>query len=139
MKYPIIKLVKASDQIQLYHLLYAMGFKYLDKPTVEDGIESSGLTQRDVDAYPYVCAIIGKKEISGYRNEQSQYKSLDSIGDFIQYILDNSSPPIEVLLNADYKAIVSRDGVKVGCQTFELDVIQKLYDAMLQIKKESGK
>jgi len=40
---------------------------------------------------------------------------------------------VSVVLNTDYTAIVSNDGIKVGCQTFSLDIIQKLVDAQKRL------
>lgn len=34
-----------------------------------------------------------------------------------------------VKLNRDYSAVISKDGVKVGCQHFPLEAIDSLYDA----------
>lgn len=40
---------------------------------------------------------------------------------------------IDVTLNASYTEEVTEDGVKVGCQTFPLDIIDKLVDARKQL------
>jgi hypothetical protein len=37
-------------------------------------------------------------------------------------------------LNSSHVAEVSKDGIRVGCQTFPLDVAQKLVDAVNKIK-----
>jgi hypothetical protein len=38
-------------------------------------------------------------------------------------------PNIEVVLNNSHTAIVSKDSVKVGCQTFTHEAIERLYNA----------
>ncbi len=142
MKSPIIKLTNRNEQIQLHRIMYAMGYTYNGESDIEIVVQNS-LTQMDVDAYPLVYLNIPKKIISAYsknHNIDGRCILFNTIGEFIQYALDNhDKKPIEVKLNSDYTATVSFDSVQVGCQTFELDVIQKLYDAMLQVKKESGK
>jgi hypothetical protein len=42
---------------------------------------------------------------------------------------------VEVPLNTEHKAVVSADGIKVGCQTFKLDVIDALVKARDEILK----
>jgi hypothetical protein len=44
------------------------------------------------------------------------------------------SPNIEVVLNDSYKAIVSKDSVKVGCQTFSHEKIKELHEAVQSFK-----
>jgi hypothetical protein len=42
---------------------------------------------------------------------------------------------VEVKLNSEYTAVVSPDGVKVGCQMFELDKVQELANAIKKVKE----
>ena len=44
-------------------------------------------------------------------------------------------PNIEVVLNDRHTAIVSKDSVKVGCQTFSYEVIERLYNASKEATK----
>ncbi len=138
MKNPIIRLNTSAEQIQLYRLLYAMGYKYDGKPTVEECLEDNELTDKMVGEWPYITANISRKEISGFRMAQSAYTSFESIGDFIKYIIDNQCPPpINVKLNSGYTAIVSSANVTVGCQTFSFDSITELYEAVVKMTKDS--
>ncbi len=138
MKNPIIRLNTSAEQIQLYRLLYAMGYKYDDKPTVEKCLEDNELTDKMVGEWPYITANISRKDISGFKGEQSGYTSFESIGNFIKYIIDNQCPPpIVVKLNTGYKAVVSSENVTVGCQTFSFDSIKELYGAVVKMTKDS--
>lgn len=44
--------------------------------------------------------------------------------------------PITVKLNDTYEAVVSKDGIRVGCQTFSHDVVNELKKAIEQINKQ---
>jgi hypothetical protein len=46
---------------------------------------------------------------------------------------EHSLREIEVKLNNEYIAVVSKDGVKVGCQTFGLEKIEELAKALKEI------
>ena len=58
-------------------------------------------------------------------------KRHDSWSDFFEKVF--AEKPTEVLLNNDYTAKVTKEGVKVGCQTFSHDAIIKLYEASQNI------
>ena len=45
------------------------------------------------------------------------------------------SKEINVKLNDKYDAVVSKDGIKVGCQTFSHDIVEKLKRAIEEINK----
>ena len=40
---------------------------------------------------------------------------------------------VKVVLNSSYTATISHDGIRVGCQTFSLDIIDKLVEARKQL------
>jgi len=53
-----------------------------------------------------------------------------SFEEFLRLLTTWSIPTEEVVpLNASYSAVVSASGIKVGCQTFSLDVVEKLAEA----------
>jgi hypothetical protein len=60
-----------------------------------------------------------------------------SLGEFLanaaESILKNRV--IEVKLNSNYKAEVTKDSVVVGCQTFTHKAIKELYNATLEVQK----
>lgn len=45
----------------------------------------------------------------------------------------------EIKLNDEYNAIVTADGVKVGCQGFTFEAIEGLYESVQRAKKEKSK
>lgn len=42
---------------------------------------------------------------------------------------------ITVVLNSEHTAVVSKSGIKVGCQTFPLDIVEKLAKARDEVLK----
>lgn len=49
--------------------------------------------------------------------------------------IEEVTSDINVKLNDSYNAIVTKSGIKVGCQTFSHDVVDKLKNAIEQINK----
>lgn len=49
--------------------------------------------------------------------------------------IEELTSDINVNLNDSYDAIVTKDGIKVGCQTFSHEVVDKLKNAIEQINK----
>ncbi len=63
-----------------------------------------------------------------------------SFNEFCNYIKGKGikiKPPFkqELVLNGSYKAIVTKENVKVGCQEFSHDIIKKLYEASQEALK----
>lgn len=54
--------------------------------------------------------------------------------DEVLVYLKTLSLTIDVKLNASYTAVVSKDTVKVGCQTFPISVIKEILDASKKLK-----
>jgi hypothetical protein len=94
------------------------------KEQVESAIEK-------VSAYPY--AFLSKEEFS-FCTANSFFSNKAKEVTFEEFILamvgDNR---IEVKLNGTYTASVGKDGVRVGCQTFPLSVIDELAAAKAKI------
>jgi len=72
------------------------------------------------------------KEICGNGgNYGSSSKDWITFEQFFEYC-DNwkDSQPVKIKLNSEYSAEIINGKVKVGCQTFEFDAIEKLYNAI---------
>jgi hypothetical protein len=83
---------------------------------------------------------ISDKNIKGEFDEEPMlFTGFKELQDFITtlveetYQIEDSSGSL-VILNEDYTAVVKEDGVQVGCQFFEQQQIQQLFDKC----KESG-
>jgi len=48
----------------------------------------------------------------------------------------SDSDVVKIQLNSDYTAEVSKDGIKVGCQTFPLEVVKQLAAAVKKVSKK---
>jgi len=86
-----------------------------------------------VSAYPYV--IFDVNVISGRRTlEDRKEFSLAEVSNLKDYLKNGDS--VEVVLNDSYTAIVSKDTVKVGCQTFPITVLKALVAAHKKLNKK---
>lgn len=56
-----------------------------------------------------------------------------SLGQFMNKFMNISHT---VRLNSEYLATVTKENVKVGCQTFSHEVIDKLYEASQEVRKK---
>ena len=82
----------------------------------------------DGDGLSYVCREYLKKH--GYVVAVSD-DIFDMPFSFIELVPDE----ITLKLNDSYDAVVSKDGIKVGCQTFSHDIVEKLKKAIEEINK----
>lgn len=88
--------------------------------------------------YKYLNFIIDTKKnrIYGIRDSSP---SLDLSSPILfQEIFNIKSAVVKVELNKDYTAEVSKTEIKVGCQTFPLDIIEKLADARNQVLQNTN-
>jgi len=88
------------------------------------------------EIYPIICFDLDAKDVGGYCDYQEKdakkYYTKISFSDI--FTLD--IPAVEiVVLNPQYTAEVSKDGVKVGCTVFPLDIIDSLREARDKILK----
>ncbi len=58
-------------------------------------------------------------------------------GQFVEGLFEIFTKPktVEVVLNKEHTAVISKDGIKVGCQTFPMDVIDKLVEGRKEFLK----
>ncbi len=56
---------------------------------------------------------------------------------FVLEVVKKAIQPITVKLNSEHNAVVSKDGVVVGCQTFTLAKIDELVAAVAEVRKQS--
>jgi hypothetical protein len=93
----------------------------------------NGWTKGMDDAIGWECTVISKPSSQGVR--------LDDRGEDYNYPLQSVQfvrkglQPITVSLAKDYDAIVSKDNIKVGCQTITFEAFDKLAKAVAKIRK----
>ena len=80
------------------------------------------------DDYPYVVVYHNRRKISGYTYQQ-EYK----IVSFVDIFNIQPEKMVNVILNNEYTAEVSENGIKVGCQTFSLEIVEKLVAAKKEV------
>lgn len=110
------------------------------------GLNESGDKDKAVDGYEnlikrwpvdpcvsnsiYNKTHIGCQDAEFYRRASNLYGDQISTDQLLQF---EAAKEISVILNNQYTAILSSSGIKVGCQTFPLEIIDKLVDARKQL------
>lgn len=61
--------------------------------------------------------------------------TVDELIDIIGDINEKKKRTETVILNSAYTAIISRDSITVGCQTFDLSIVDKLVEARNKVSK----
>lgn len=106
----------------------------LQRQIVATVLSGFGFTPLSKDTFSYPIIVVRHdKIVTGDNSHNDLFFCRNSyhfneLEEFIKYITDYLARPqqIEVSLNAEYKAIVTKNGIKVGCQTFAPDIIEKL-------------
>lgn len=98
----------------------------------EAGIRIYSETQEFDPKYPYLCW-------DGYmltqtKDHDDNRTKIKTVEEFLDLFIASAQETISIKLNSNYTAIVSADGVEVGCQTFPLSKIEELYKAVQEIK-----
>jgi hypothetical protein len=98
---------------------------------------------RSYRIYPSSPKELSSSQTSSYLNDGSSQIILNATTQFdviLQVLATQTLPPgfepltVEIRLNSRYKAIVSKDGITVGCQKFPLTVIDQLTKAQAELQ-----
>ncbi len=81
--------------------------------------------------YPYVQVSISSKSISG-SGCGSTFTTLDEVLTLISTPVKPTN--VEVKLNDEYTAVVTKDTIVVGCQTFPISALTALNEAVNKLK-----
>jgi hypothetical protein len=97
------------------------------------GIEvCSYFLKKGLSAFPNIIIVNGIIAGLAVTNTDNEI----SFETFISKMLGTyKDPNIEVVLNDSHTAIVSKDSIKVGCQTFTHEAIERLYNASKEATK----
>ena len=94
------------------------------------------VVNKDSKSYSIVCMEIcgdgsghieqDSKRLAGFRNAADAYRELEK--------LIATSTVTRVVLNAQYTAEVTEDGITVGCQEIPFEAVDKLAEAVKEIR-----
>ena len=69
------------------------------------------------------------------RNQENQIDGFYTNNVFDEYWEEYVEPLVEVQLNSEYKAVLSKDKIKVGCQEFTYEKLDELVNASKKFRK----
>lgn len=110
---------------KLIKCLFSLGYKF-------DSFDSANdLSKRHPYCYEWIIiADESNKSMSGNHSSRMDYKTIT----FDEFLALEEPLIIKVKLNDGHTALVSKDGIKVGCQTFPLSIATELVAAVVQVK-----
>lgn len=95
---------------------------------------SLNATVKELKDYPYICVYprsTGGGELGGNFEPHISNGPVLSLGEFLHETFINE---VVVELNSSHVAIVTKDKIKVGCQTFPLSIVDDLAKAIASLK-----
>lgn len=104
--------------------LMAMGFDKGSKCSLDELIEF-------LVGFDTIVIYTENKTLSGNYTPHEYCGPSTTLTEFIKEFTTYIS--VEVILNDKYTAIVSKDGIRVACQTFPLNIVEKLAAAVKEI------
>lgn len=93
--------------------------------TVQGGTTAAEKAKEYAKNYPWVVIRKDEKYVGGNYGPDKRYKTLD----FNELFNLFAEIKVEVKLNDNHSAIVNKNGIVVGCQTFPLSIIDELVKA----------
>ncbi len=119
MKNIAVKIESHPARLNFIRALYGLGFFETPNLLLGESLDSGW------EDYSHII-IRQNKTFTGRDFVEHDERAM-SIGDALAHLCEHQI--ISVKLNDDYTAILSHDGIKVGCQTFPLSVIDELVKA----------
>lgn len=122
--YDII-LTSKDESGQNYLINFMIAMKLHDDPSI---------TKYD-PKYPYVMWDAVSRELNQLTSVDPSDKGIrvDSVHEFLSHFLTKPTKR-EVALNSEYNAIVSKDEVKVGCQTIPISKVKEILQVANSLK-----
>lgn len=118
--------IKVSNQAEklaaILFLANISGAEYENTATYRNTLEGI-----EIDKFPYVIIDVDNSITGRVGPSEINIKFAD-IGK-LDEIIKKHKAPVEVKLNESYTAIVSKDTIKVGCQTFKIGILTSLLAA----------
>jgi hypothetical protein len=109
-----------------YNALIVLGFKPFSTRT------------GSFDAYPTLCVDCARMVVQGSGADvwysRDKRKETTTLSEVIEE-LENTVRPIEVLLNKEHTAIVTKDEIVVGCQKFPHSIVGELQTAINKVNQ----
>lgn len=122
-----IKLMDEKNLKAFITLLYNFGYKHYQGLSLEDCIENY-----ENSSYSYYTLKTTDKTFSGKMGTPYLVYE-DQLPEIVEY-LTNPDKTIKIQDVGDYEAIVTRSGVKVGCQTITPEKVEEIYNALQSVK-----
>lgn len=88
-------------------------------------------SKNDINFYKWLTIYPKHKSIGGNSDEKDYITTID----FNTLFSWRAEKKEIVVLNNEYKAEITKDGIKVGCQVFPLDIVGKLVEARDKVIK----
>lgn len=85
--------------------------------------------------YPVIVVYTDNKTLGGNAAIRDSGRMVITLSDFLKL---HAEVVVEVELNKEYTAQVSKDGIKVGCNSFPLSVIDKLVEALNKVEEKNA-
>jgi hypothetical protein len=128
-----IKTTTHEDHLALLHLLYNAGFRYSAHDTVQKVEDDFGPFE-----YPFILIYDDKSLGGNYRYNDKSGEELEypqDITKILNHVYDIKVSAIKVKDVGTYDGVVTKNVVKVGCQTISYEKIQEIATAVKQIRK----
>lgn len=83
--------------------------------------------------YPYLYWEAGS--LTQTRDPRSGTKNtVETVDEFLNHFFVLSDKTVTVTLNENHTAVISQEGIQVGCQTFTFEAIEELHSKMQDFK-----
>ena len=103
--------------------------KNMDVPIHED-------SQGYDELYPYLFWSGDSHYISQTSDPNNKDVSETEVFEFLKHFIEYGKPKFKMFdISDDYKAKVSAENVKVGCQTVSFELLEEIYTTMLEFRK----
>lgn len=137
-----IKCKNITEKKAALCLLFAHGYSYPDADNMTDMLKTQSRYINDIkyssilllwcsSDEEYYIDMAPEDYIMKEDSETHKFSELTSIVDFLSYTGDT----IKVKISEDYDAIVTKEYIKVGCQTIKFEDFDKLVSAVKKIRK----
>ncbi len=121
-----------EEKKTIYKLLYALGFINQIHGSLQTVLNSIDREQDMGNMYPNVN-ISNKTVNNSWNYLPNNFSEFQSIGELMNHIITQLNTfSATIKLNDSHTAVVTKQGIKVGCQTFSHAAIKELYETSVK-------
>ena len=124
-----IETKNTNESELIVRLLYAFGYEHMRDQSVEKAIEDFN---GHGAFHPWVKISPKRKTFGGNYHKQEDIQVLNNYTELADLLVKPTT--VEVKLNNEHTAIVKADSIQVGCQSFPIDILDKLNEARATLK-----